>query len=151
MANDAWASGHIRCLNLEERDVVLAEIEKLPSEPYEDDFSIWKGIFHAPVHPNRAGFLITIGLSHKYFGEDNEIGKFLSFWETFIENLPAHELFIAVEQEFIWSDGPFGKFYFQWTRECVAKPSDSYWVFRGEPPLDFKWKSKFKTELDEDE
>lgn len=100
MANDAWATGHILSLNETELDIVLKKIDQLPNQPYQGDFAIWKGIFHLIKEPNKAGFLITFGLSHKYFGESDEIGTFLNFWEEFISDLPAHELFIALEQEF---------------------------------------------------
>ena len=55
--------------------------------------------------PCRAGFIITFGLSHKYLGEVDVIGEFLNFWEDFIEDLPAQELFIVaslLKAEVIW-------------------------------------------------
>ena len=45
MANDAWVSGHIRCLNGIERSAVTEKVDSLPNEPYQECFSIWKGIF----------------------------------------------------------------------------------------------------------
>ena len=151
MANVAWISGHIMCLNGDDRSTAIEKIDSLPKEPYQDCFSIWNGIFHAPLAPCRAGFIITFGLSHKYLGEDDVIGEFLNFWEDFIEDLPVHELFIALEQEFICSHEPFGKFYFQWQREYFPKSDRSRWVFKGTMPINSEWQSRFETDLNDED
>lgn len=90
-------------------------------------------------------------MSHKYLGEVDVIGEFLNFWEDFIEDLPAQELFIALEQEFIYSYELFGKFYFQWRREYFPKSDRSRWVFQGTMPIDSEWKSRFETNLNDEE
>ena len=151
MANVAWASGHLLCSDDKDRAAVLKKINLLPDKPYESAFSIWKGIFHAPLEPNRAGYIITFGLSHKYFGEIDEIVKFLDFWEEFISDLPAQELFMSVEQEFCSSYELFGKFYFQWKRDYFPKSSESRWIFYGTAPIDETWQSKFETKIEEEE
>lgn len=148
MAAEAWASGHILCSHMEERNELLAKIKHLPASPYENPFSIWQGIFHAPLAPNRAGFIITFGLSHKYLGEPQAIGAFLSFWEEFIADLSAVELFIAMEQEFFWSNNTFGKFYFQWSREYDPASGNKDWVFQGQLPDDV-WQSRFQVDLND--
>jgi hypothetical protein len=149
MANDAFASGHILALNRFERDAVLAKIARLPSQPEDGEFCIWQGIFHAPEAPARAGYIITFGLSHKYFGESDQIGAFLSFWENFIADLPAYELFIALEQEFCYSYQPFGKFYFQWRSQSDKQGQNQKWVFQGSQPIDLDWLSRFEANLAE--
>lgn len=148
MANEAWASGHILCFEQSGTNDILRKISKLPDEPYKGPFSIWKGIFHAPAESNKAGLIITFGLSHQYLGEASEIGDFLTFWEDLICDVKACEVFIALEQEFIYSDQPFGKFYFNWQWESYPKSHDGRWVFRGTTPIDQQWKSRFETNLE---
>ncbi|MGI9302672.1 MAG: hypothetical protein ACR2RB_08200 [Gammaproteobacteria bacterium] len=149
MANVAWASGHILCRDGSQRNALLEKIELLPDEPYKSDFSIWKGIFHAPEYPCRAGYIVTFGLSHKYFGEVSEVGRFLDFWEELISDIRANELFIALEQEFMGSYELFGKFYFQWSWVTYPKTTEGRWVFRGTMPVDQNWKSHFETEIED--
>ncbi|MBT9313265.1 hypothetical protein IXB28_13700 [Leptothoe kymatousa TAU-MAC 1615] len=67
----------------------------------------------------------------------------------------ADELFIALEPSSIYSDDPFGKFYFQWEWHPVhgwspdLKPTDGRWVFNGTLPIDTTWKSRFATEIND--
>lgn len=148
MANVAIANGYILVGNKLNHGCVLDKINKLPNQASDGEFCIWKGIFYSPPEPTRAGHMITFGLSHKYFGEADEIGQFLDFWENFIHDLPADELFMAVEQEFTYSDEAFGKFYFQWKNEFISKSMDRRWVFHGRMPLDENWKSRFEVDMD---
>lgn len=151
MANNATAIGYIKCGKLEEREQLLQVIKQLPNKPYSSRFGIWQGIFHAPLDPAIHGYMITFGLSHKYFGEWDEIGEFLDVWETLIAQMPAYELFMMVEQEGTWSDHYFGNFYFKWHRKAHPELKYSWgdWAFRGMMPIDEQWRSRFAVKLDE--
>ena len=147
MSNNATATGHIKCFNSESIGMVQNRINQLPAIPYNGPFSIWRGLFHAIEEPNIDGHLIVFGLSFKSFGEEDEIGGFLDFWEELIEGLPIDELFIAAEQEFHWSNELFGKFYFQWVRRPYPKSSESRIIFQGMQPIDINWQSRFESNL----
>ena len=142
MANHAFASGHILCTDLVQRSQVLALIERLPdSADACSPFAIWRGIFHAPLAPSRAGYIIPFGLSGKYFAGPDEVGAFLNYWENLIAQMNAEQVFMAIEQEFIYSEQPFGKFYFQWQNRAAQ----TGWVFCGTLPIDENWSSRFET------
>jgi hypothetical protein len=145
LANLAFTSGHILCTDLNQRSQILKVIDTLPGSVMADvPFAIWKGIFHAPLDPCRAGYIITFGLSHKYFGEPDEIGSFLHFWEDLISKIIAEQIFMAIEQEFVCSDQPFGKFYFQWENH---PNQENGWIFCGTMPNDDSWVSQFETRI----
>ena len=148
MANDAFASGHILARNLEDRNRLIQKVNTLPDKPYQGNFSIWKGLFHFPEEPSRAGYISTFGLSFKYFGEPDEIGSFLDFWESFIEDLSVDELFLNVWQEFMATYHLFGRAYFLWLRECYPKQREKRWVFQGCQPVDTSWRSRFEVAED---
>ena len=144
MANTAFMSGHILCSDFEQRRRALNRINQLPEDSSNGEFGICRGIFHAPEDPSRAGPIITFGLSHKYLFE--EIEDFLSFWEDLLSDIEAEELFIALEQEFIDSQQPFGKFYFLWRWETHPRRNDGGWAFHGLPASD-DWQSRFERQM----
>ncbi len=148
MANNAWATGHILCLTVEVRDQLLQRVNHLPQKTTSHRFGVCRDIFHAVREPNIGGHLLLFGLSHKYFGEQDQIGEFLTFWEDFITDIPANELFIAVEQEFTYSSQPFHKWYFQWRWTYFPKSTEGRWVFKGKEPPDGTWRSKFEVEIE---
>uniref|UniRef100_UPI000D3CE635 hypothetical protein n=1 Tax=unclassified Variovorax TaxID=663243 RepID=UPI000D3CE635 len=147
MASENHASGH---LLLDDRadylDAALKKIGMLPSEPYPTDHGVWQGSFHAPSAPNRAGKIITFGISFKDFGDPEEIGGFLDFWESFIGDLPGNELFICVTTSYFGSRHIFGKFYYLWQRRPGREHA---WLFRGDArpyEKDTEWTSRFPYE-----
>ncbi|MFM9928335.1 hypothetical protein VLK31_35570 [Variovorax sp. H27-G14] len=144
MASENHASGHLLLDDrAESLEAAFKKIGMLPSEPYPTNHGVWQGIFHAPSAPNRAGNIITFGISFKDFGDRGEIGGFLDFWESFICDLPGRELFICVTTSYFGSRHIFGKFYYLWEQRPGREHA---WRFRGDghPYGEAeKWTSRF--------